>query len=94
MCDIPRIAQEARDRGLVFPLTYHTDDGPRVIDAFMARHRDPINGDDFTAHDAEDGRVLGAGDTKQEARQEARIRLLQHFHFGIPLPKVPGEGGG
>ena len=50
-----------------------------------------LNGDDFTFHDAENGRVLGAGDTKEDARTESQIRLHQHFDFGIPLPRVPGR---
>jgi hypothetical protein len=59
----------------------------------MVRHKDPVNGDDFTLHDAENGRVLGAGDTKEDAETEAMIRLHQHFDFSIPLRKVPGSGG-
>lgn len=78
-------AREARRNGHVFPLTFFTDHGPRVIDAFLLRHRNHDGSpDDFTAHLATTGEFLGEGDTKADAVSDARCALHQWVDFGIP----------
>lgn len=96
-CDFPHMHEhkkqlaEALKRGLTFRLEYYTDFGPRSIEGLLLRHRssDPEEPDSFSVKDAESGRTLGAGDTKDEALREAQIRLHQWADFGIALPPAP-----
>jgi hypothetical protein len=82
---IEDLRAEAVSLGRDFDLEYYTDDGPRIVRAFLIRYDNMDGSQDCVVRSAESGAFYGSGDTKADAISSARINLHQRDDFGYPI---------